>query len=196
MVDAIRHAREKKIPFLGLCLGLQVATIEFARNVCDLPEADSTEFSKSTPDPVIDLMPEQLGLDWKGGTMRLGAYPCDLVPETLAHRTYGMDRVIERHRHRYEVNNRYRKVLERHGLVFSGNYTERNLAEIIEIPDHPWFLAVQFHPEFKSKPLDPHPLFRGFVQAALALEACTPPAQAAAPPTVQEAPRQAVREPR
>jgi CTP synthase len=175
MIEAIRHARENKLPFFGLCLGLQIATIEFARNVCGLPEADSTEFAKDTPDPVIDLMPEQLGLDWMGGTMRLGAYPCDLVPDSLAHRTYGMDKVIERHRHRYEVNNRYRKTIEKHGLVFSGNYTERNLAEIIELPDHPWFLAVQFHPEFKSKPLDPHPLFRGFVQAAMAHQACTAP---------------------
>jgi CTP synthase len=184
MIDSIRYARERKLPFFGLCLGLQLATIEFARNVCGLREADSTEFRKDSPDPVIDLMPEQLGLDWMGGTMRLGAYPCDLVPESLAHRTYGTNRVIERHRHRYEVNNRYRATIEEHGLVFSGNYTERNLAEIIELPDHPWFLAVQFHPEFKSRPLDPHPLFRGFVQAALAHQAFAagrPLAEAAKP---------------
>jgi CTP synthase len=178
MIEAIRYARENGLPFFGLCLGLQVATIEFARHVCGLDEADSTEFSKATPDPVIDLMPEQLGLDWMGGTMRLGAYPCDLAPASLARRLYGADRVIERHRHRYEVNNLYRKTLEKHGLVFSGNYTERNLAEIIELPDHPWFLAVQFHPEFKSKPLEPHPLFKGFVQAALAYRAPAPPASA------------------
>jgi CTP synthase len=127
-----------------------------------------------------------------GGTMRLGAYPCDLVPESLAHRSYGMERVIERHRHRYEVNNRYRKTIEKHGLVFSGNFTERNLAEIVELPDHPWFLAVQFHPEFKSKPLDPHPLFKGFVQAAIAHRAVGQPAANEGTPR----PRETVRESR
>jgi CTP synthase len=192
MIEAIRYAREKKLPFFGLCLGLQVATIEFARNVCGLPEADSTEFSKTTPDPVIDLMPEQLGLDWMGGTMRLGAYPCDLAPESLAHRLYGVNRVIERHRHRYEVNNRYRNLLESHGLVFSGNFTEKNLAEIIELPDHPWFLAVQFHPEFKSKPLEPHPLFKGFVEAAMARAE----ADSGAPKAGRESPREAARDAR
>jgi CTP synthase len=187
MIEAIRYARERKLPFFGLCLGLQVATIEFARHVCGLPDADSTEFAKETPDPVIDLMPEQLGIDCMGGTMRLGAYPCDLVADSLAHRLYGTNRVIERHRHRYEVNNRYRRILEEKGLLFSGNFTEKNLAEIIELPDHPWFLAVQFHPEFKSKPLVPHPLFRGFVQAAAGQMGILPPQPKAERETPQTA---------
>ncbi|HYC78965.1 MAG TPA: CTP synthase, partial [Planctomycetota bacterium] len=168
MIRAIRYARERKIPFFGLCLGLQVATIEFARNVCGLAEANSTEFRPDGPEPVIDLMEEQHRVDTLGGTMRLGAYSCELLPNSLAHRLYGRDEISERHRHRWELNNRYRAALESKGLVISGNHREKNLAEIVEYPDHPWFLAVQFHPEFKSKPTRPHPLFRGFVRAALA----------------------------
>ena len=167
MILAIKWARENKMPFFGICLGLQVATIEFARHMCGLSRAHSTEMDKSTPDPVIDLMSEQQGLDRMGGTMRLGAYPCDLVAGTLAREMYGADRISERHRHRFEVNNAYRKALEAKGLVFSGNYAEKGLAEIIEYPDHPWFLAVQFHPEFQSKPLRAHPIFKGFVRAAV-----------------------------
>ncbi len=177
MIQAIRYARDAKLPFFGLCLGLQLATIEFARNVCGIDGATSTEFQKDCAEPVIDLMPEQQTVDRLGGTMRLGAYPCDLVPNTLAHRLYGASRVSERHRHRYEVNNHYRTALEDRGFVFSGNFTEKNLAEIVEFPDHPWFLAVQFHPEFKSKPLVPHPLFRGFVQAAIARKSVEAQAQ-------------------
>ena len=167
MILAIKWARENKMPFFGICLGLQVATIEFARHMCGLSRAHSTEMDKSTPDPVIDLMSEQQGIDRMGGTMRLGAYPCDLVAGTLAREMYGADRISERHRHRFEVNNAYRKALEAKGLVFSGNYAEKGLAEIIEYPDHPWFLAVQFHPEFQSKPLRAHPIFKGFVRAAV-----------------------------
>jgi CTP synthase len=167
MILAIKWARENKMPFFGICLGLQVATIEYARHMCGLSRAHSTEMDKSTPDPVIDLMSEQQGVDRMGGTMRLGAYPCDLVAGTLAREMYGADRISERHRHRFEVNNAYRKALEAKGLVFSGNYAEKGLAEIIEYPDHPWFLAVQFHPEFQSKPLRAHPIFKGFVRAAV-----------------------------
>ncbi len=167
MILAIKWAREHKMPFFGICLGLQVATIEFARNVCGMLKANSTEMDTSTPDPIIDLMSEQQGIDRLGGTMRLGAYPCDLVTGSLAHKMYGTGRISERHRHRFEVNNRYRSALEAKGLMFSGNYTDKGLAEIIEYPDHPWFVAVQFHPEFQSKPLRAHPLFKGFVRAAI-----------------------------
>jgi CTP synthase len=168
MIRAIRYARERKIPFFGLCLGLQVAVIEFARNVCGMTHADSEEFTPDGPEPVIGLMAEQQSVADLGGTMRLGAYPCTLTPNSLAHRLYGKPVVSERHRHRYELNNRYRAALEAKGLVVSGNFAEKNLAEIVEYPDHPWFLAVQYHPEFKSKPTRPHPLFKGFVRAALA----------------------------
>ena len=168
MIRAIRYARERKIPFFGLCLGLQVATIEFARHVCGITEASSAEFRPDGPDSVIDLMEEQQRIAGLGGTMRLGAYPCALVPNSLAHRLYGKETISERHRHRFELNNRYREALESKGLVISGNFVAKNLAEIVEFPDHPWFLAVQFHPEFKSKPTRPHPLFKGFVRAALA----------------------------
>jgi CTP synthase len=168
MIRAIRYARERNLPFFGLCLGLQVATIEFARHMCGLPEANSTEFRPDGPEPVIDLMEEQHRIAGLGGTMRLGAYPCALTSGSLAHRLYGKEEISERHRHRWELNNRYRGILESKGLVISGNYKEKNLAEIVEYPDHPWFLAVQFHPEFKSKPTRPHPLFKGFMRAALA----------------------------
>ena len=167
-VEAIRFARESKIPYLGLCLGLQCAVIEYARNVCGLSEANSSEFDPKTPDPVIDLLPEQEGVVDMGGTMRLGTYPCEILPGSLAERCYGESLIQERHRHRYEVNPKYHGILQEHGMVFSGMSPDRRLVEIIELPDHPYFIAGQFHPELKSRPTRPHPLFREFVGAALA----------------------------
>jgi CTP synthase len=167
-VAAIQFARERRIPYLGLCLGLQCAVIEFARNVCGLEGANSSEFDPSTPHPVIDLLPEQEGVVDKGGTMRLGAYPAELLPGSLAERVYGEPVVSERHRHRYEVNPAYHAALQEHGMVLSGMSPDRRLVEIIELPDHPYFIAGQFHPELKSRPTRPHPLFRDFVGAALA----------------------------
>jgi|YNPMSStandDraft_1061717.scaffolds.fasta_scaffold01225_15 CTP synthase len=166
-ITAIRYARENKIPFLGLCLGLQCAVIEFARNVCNLQGANSTEFDPKTPHPVIDLLPEQREIKNMGGTMRLGGYRCELKEGTLASRLYNRAYVVERHRHRYEVNNEYRGILESNGLVVSGIYKERDLVEIIELKDHPFFIATQFHPEFTSRPNRPHPLFSGFIRATL-----------------------------
>jgi CTP synthase len=166
-VTAIRYAREQNIPFLGLCLGMQCAVIEFARNKAGFKTADSSEFNAMTEDPVIDILPAQRGVKSKGGTMRLGSYPCHLEKGTLAHAAYGRDEVSERHRHRYEFNNRYRKALTKAGLVISGVYKKEDLVEIIELRDHPWFLATQFHPEFQSRPREPHPLFRDFIGAAL-----------------------------
>jgi CTP synthase len=167
-VAAIQFAREHRIPYLGLCLGLQCAVIEFARNVCGLPDANSSEFDPATPDAVIDLLPEQEGVEDMGGTMRLGAYPADILPDTLAQRVYGEPVVSERHRHRYEVNPAYHEVLQQHGMVFSGMSPDRRLVEIVELPEHPYFIAGQFHPELKSRPTRPHPMFRDFVGAALA----------------------------
>ncbi|MGM0461224.1 MAG: CTP synthase [Fibrobacterota bacterium] len=166
-IEAIRYAREEKIPFLGICLGMQMAVVEFARNVMGLAEANSTELIDSTKDPVIDIMDEQLGIEEKGGTMRLGSYPCSLTENSLAHRLYGETLVHERHRHRYEFNNSYYHMFTENGLCFSGHYTEKNLVEIVEISDHPFFMGVQFHPEFKSRPVEPHPLFAGFIKSAL-----------------------------
>ncbi len=166
-IAAIRYARENKIPFLGLCLGMQCATIEFARNVCGMEDAHSTEFSKDTKYPVIDLMQSQVDVEDKGGTMRLGAYPCKLVEGTKAREVYGEEIIQERHRHRYEFNNDYRQKLMAKGLVIAGTLPDNSLVEIIELKDHPWFVASQFHPELKSRPNRPHPLFKGFVQAAL-----------------------------
>ena len=162
-----KYARENNVPFLGICLGLQCAVIEFARNVCGLKDANSTEFDKKTPYPVIDLMESQRAIKRKGGTMRLGSYSCDLKPKTETAREYRKKYITERHRHRWEVNNRYRNRLEDHGLVVSGINTELNLVEIIEYPDHPWFIASQFHPELKSRLNGAHPLFRGFIGAAV-----------------------------
>ncbi len=162
-----KFARENNIPYFGICLGMQVAVIEFARNVAGLKEAHSTEFDRETPYPVIDLMPEQKGVNAKGGTMRLGAYRCVLKEGTKAREIYKKPEIYERHRHRYEFNPKYRPILEKKGLVVSGIYEERNLAEIIELPNHRWFIACQFHPEFKSKPLNPHPLFVDFVKASI-----------------------------
>ncbi|MDD3180693.1 MAG: CTP synthase [Opitutaceae bacterium] len=164
---AARYARERRIPYYGLCLGLQVAVIEFARNVLKLCNANSCEFDPNTPHPVIALMEEQKQVVDKGATMRLGAYECRLKPGTLAHRAYKADTVHERHRHRFEVNNAYRERLERAGLVVSGVNPRRNLVEIVELKGHPWYVAVQFHPEFQSKPNKAHPLFAAFVAAAI-----------------------------
>ena len=165
-IEAIRHAREAKLPFLGICLGLQAAVTEFARNVCGIPDAGSAEFGAATP--VIDLMEDQKRVSDMGGTMRLGAYPCRLRPGTRAQSAYGVDLVEERHRHRYEVNNAYRGRLEEAGLVVAGVYQDLDLVEIVELPDHPYFVATQYHPEFRSKPTAAHPLFRELIAAAVA----------------------------
>ena len=166
-IAAIRWARENGIPFFGICLGLQCAVIEFARNVLGLAEAHTLEYTLATPDPVIHLLPSQLGVSEKGGTMRLGAYECRLSPGSLAQRLYGAEAVSERHRHRYEVNNAYRERFRAAGLQASGIHPELDVVEIMELQGHPFFVGVQFHPEFKSSPLKPHPIFRGFVAAAL-----------------------------
>jgi CTP synthase len=166
-IKAAQFARERGIPYFGLCLGMQVATIEFARNVVGWQEANSSEFDPSAPQKVIDLMADQSGILEKGGTMRLGAYRCTLREGSLARRAYGKAEVEERHRHRYEFNNKYAAQLQSRGLMLSGKCVGRELVEIIELPDHPWFLAVQFHPELKSRPHEPHPLFVDFVRAAL-----------------------------
>ncbi len=166
-IAAVQYARENGIPFLGICLGLHCASIEFARNVCGLDGAHGTEFDPATPHPIIDLLESQRNLTQLGGTMRLGSYPCKLVKGTLAHECYGKNAIEERHRHRYEFNDSYRDIFAKNGMEFSGIYPELNLVEIIEYKNHPFFIACQFHPEFKSRPLRPHPLFRGFVKAGL-----------------------------
>jgi len=166
-ISAARYAREHKIPYLGLCLGMQVAVIEFARDVAGLKKAHSSEFDPKTPEPVISLLPGQDVNGAKGATMRLGAWRCQLVGGSLAERLYGEPQVHERHRHRYEVNNDYRELLHRNGMVCSGISPDYRLVEIIEIPSHPYFIATQFHPEFKSRPNRAHPLFRGLIEAAL-----------------------------
>lgn len=176
-IEAIRYAREKKIPYFGICLGMQCAVIEFARNVCGL-DANSTEFNINIKDPVIYLMErwydfrrgrveERTEVSEKGGTMRLGAYPCILEPNTHAYKAYDTKEISERHRHRYEFNNAYKGVCTRHGMRISGTSPDGELVEIVEIEDHPWFLGCQFHPEFKSRPIEPHPLFKAFIGAAL-----------------------------
>jgi CTP synthase len=177
-IKAINYARENKIPFFGICLGMQLAVVEFARNVLKLAKANSVEMDAKTPDPVIYLIKEWF--DYRtnelqirdeqsdmGGTLRLGAYPCILKNDTNSSKAYGAEEISERHRHRYEFNNDYREELEKNGLVISGTSPDNNLVEIVEIADHPWFLGCQFHPEFKSKPMKPHPLFRDFISAAL-----------------------------
>ncbi|RME64482.1 MAG: CTP synthase, partial [Nitrospirae bacterium] len=177
-LQAIRYARQKKVPFFGICLGMQCAVIEFARNVCGLEGANSTEFDPDTPHPVIYLMKEWFNFrlnrkeyrsanDDKGGTMRLGAYPCVLKEGSFAYEAYGQKEISERHRHRYEFNNQYRDVIEQAGMRITGQSPDGNLVEIVEIPEHPWFLGCQFHPEFKSRPTEPHPLFRAFIKAAI-----------------------------
>jgi len=165
-IRAAQYAREQKLPYLGLCLGMQIATIEFASNVLKLKGAHSTEFDPQTPHPVIALLDEQRKISKKGGTMRLGSQPCQLVMGTRAAHLYGAFLVNERHRHRYEFNNAYRAKFEEAGFVFSGTSPDGKLVEIIELKDHPFFVASQFHPEFQSKPNQPHPLFKGFIAAA------------------------------
>jgi CTP synthase len=167
-IAAVRYAREQGVPFFGICLGLQVATIEFARNVMGLAEANSHEFSEHTAHKVIHLMDDQDEITDKGGTMRLGAYPCQLSEGSRAHEIYGSTTISERHRHRFEVNPAYHQALTDAGLVLSGLSPDGKLVEMIELPDHPYYVACQFHPEFKSRPLDPHPLFVAFVKAGLA----------------------------
>ncbi|KYG67363.1 CTP synthetase [Bdellovibrio bacteriovorus] len=170
-ITAIKFAREKRIPFFGICFGMQLAAIEFARNVCGIKDATSREFSgeaKRNGNFVIDSMIEQRGIVNKGGTMRLGAYPCNLVSGSRAEQVYKASAITERHRHRFEYNNKYKALFEKNGMIASGICKERDLVEIVELPDHPWFVGVQFHPEFKSKPLAPHPLFVHFVKASIA----------------------------
>jgi len=166
-VEAIRYARERNIPFFGICLGMQCAVIEYGRSVLNLQGAHSTEFSRDTPHPVICLLDEQKNVTDKGGTMRLGAQPAKLLPHSRAAHAYGDTSISERHRHRYEFNNSYRRQYEEGGMIFSGTSPDNSLVEIVELPDHPWFLAVQFHPEFKSKPIQAQPLFAAFVGAAI-----------------------------
>jgi CTP synthase len=166
-IQVIQYAREHQLPFLGLCLGMQCAVIEFARNVVGIDDADSAEFQESLKHPVIDIMEEQKSTSDKGGTMRLGQYPCHLQKNSLAATLYEAPVVMERHRHRFEVNNDYRDRLVAAGLVISGTSPDRTLVEIVELPNHPYFIASQFHPEFKSRPNRPHPLFKGLIQAAL-----------------------------
>ena len=166
-IEAIRIARETGLPFLGLCLGLQTAVIEFARNVAGMEDAHSTEFDPETGHPVIAILKAQRAITHKGGTMRVGAYPCEIPHDTLAFKLYGRDMVLERHRHRYEVNPRYHRDLAKAGLTLSGLSPDGRLAEMIELTDHPFFIASQFHPEFKSRPTRAHPLFRGLIEAGL-----------------------------
>ncbi|MGN0940336.1 MAG: CTP synthase [Selenomonadaceae bacterium] len=166
-ITAIQYAREHKIPFLGLCLGMQCSVIEFARHVCGMSDANSTEFNPDTEHPVIDLMASQKNVEDKGGTMRLGAYPCKLREGTHAYEAYGTEMISERHRHRFEFNNAYREKLSEAGLVIAGTLPDDSLVEVVEVKDHPWFVASQFHPELKSRPNNPHPLFRDFIGAAL-----------------------------
>jgi CTP synthase len=166
-INAVRYARERHVPYLGLCYGMQMAVIEFARNVCGLADAHTEEVDPHSPHPVIHILPEQKEVTYKGATMRLGAYRCQLVAGSLAERLYNAPFVFERHRHRYELNNEYREVLAKHGMVCSGISPDYRLVEIIEIPEHPYFIATQFHPEFKSRPNRAHPLFRGLIEAAV-----------------------------
>ena len=165
MMAAARYAREYSVPYLGICYGFQWATVEFARHVCELDGADSTEVDEDARDKVIYKLRDLLGVDELGGTMRLGQYPCELVPGSVAERVYGRRLVHERHRHRFEFNAAYERLLSEHGMQVSGRSPDGKFVEIAELPAHPWFIAVQFHPEFHSKPLRPHPLFASFVAA-------------------------------
>jgi CTP synthase len=171
MITAVQYAREKKIPFFGICLGMQMAVVEFARNVCGFVKANSSEFDAATSHPVIDLLPEQKAVTEKGASMRLGAYPCVLVKDSFACSAYGDVEISERHRHRYEFNNAFKESLLAKGLRITGASPDGRLAEIVEIKDHPWFLGCQFHPEFKSRPTHPHPLFSRFIRSALQMQA-------------------------
>ncbi|MFH1995830.1 MAG: CTP synthase, partial [Candidatus Omnitrophota bacterium] len=166
-IQAVQYARENNIPYLGMCLGMQIAVIEFARNVCGFKNANSTEFDRKTPHPVISLLEEQKKVKNMGGTMRLGLYRCDLKRGTNSYKSYGRKEVFERHRHRYEFNNKYRPAMEKKGFIFAGTYAKGNLVEIVEVKNHPWYVASQYHAEFKSKPDKAHPLFRDFVKAAI-----------------------------
>jgi CTP synthase len=166
-ISAIRYAREKLIPFFGICLGMQVSVIEYGRSILGLQGANSSEIDPNTPYPLIDLLPEQKDIEDMGGTMRLGLYPCKIAEGSLAMSCYDDELVYERHRHRYEFNNTYRDEIEKAGLVISGTSPDGRLVEIVELPGHPWFLSVQFHPEFTSRPNRPQPLFRDFVKASL-----------------------------
>lgn len=167
MIKACKYARENKIPYLGICLGMQIAVIEFARNVCKIEDASSTEFDELCKNPIIDLMTDQKSIVNMGGTLRLGNYECTVKEKTLAYQDYKTNTIKERHRHRYEFNNKYKELLEEKGMIFSGINTPSNLVEIIELPDHPHFIACQFHPEFKSRPTRPHPLFDSFIKASI-----------------------------
>ena len=169
-IEAIRWARENKVPYFGICLGMQTMAIEFARNVCKLKDANSTEFDQGTPFPIISLLEEQKGIQDMGGTMRLGAYPCKVAPSTLVAKAYKDKFIFERHRHRYEFNNEYREQFNANGMVFGGTSPDGTLVETCELKDHPWMVGVQFHPEFKSKPTAAHPLFRDFIKAAVKLK--------------------------
>lgn len=166
-IETVKYARENKIPFLGICLGMQCAIIELARNVVNLEGANSSEFDPNTPFPVIDLLPEQKKIKIKGGTMRLGTYSCKLEKDSLSFKVFNQEMIYERHRHRYEFNNSYKDTFSKRGIRFSGLNQNLNLVEIVELPNHPWFIGVQFHPEFKSRPNRPHPLFREFIKAAI-----------------------------
>src|ERR1700680_4029651 len=170
-IKAARSAREHKVPYLGLCLGMQVATIEFARNVCGLEGANSTEFDKDAKEPVISLLEEQRGVRNKGASMRLGTWPTKIATGTLAEKIYGSNEVLERHRHRYEFNMKYRDQMGEKGFMISGTSPDGALAELVELRDHPYFVGCQYHPEFQSKPNKPHPLFKGFIQACLVRQA-------------------------
>jgi CTP synthase len=183
-VQAVRFGRERKVPTLGLCMGMQCMVIELARTALGTDDANSTEFDAFTPHPVIDLLPEQRDVADKGGTMRLGSYPCVLEPGSVAARAYGQPIVLERHRHRYEFNNSYRELLAAHGMKFTGLSPDGRLVEIVEIPDHPFYLGTQFHPEFKSRPNRPHPLFASFIESALAFARANGRAEGA--PMLQE----------
>ena len=167
MIAAVRYARENRIPYLGICLGMQMAVIEFARHVLGYEDATSSEFSETTKHPVIDLMPDQVNVTEKGGTMRLGSYPCAVREGTLLHACYGKTLIHERHRHRFEFNNDFRGQMTAGGMTLAGLSPDGRLVEIVELPGHPWFVGAQFPPEFKSRPNRPHPLFFGFVKAAL-----------------------------
>jgi CTP synthase len=166
-ISAVRYARENKVPFLGICLGMQMAVIEFARHVCGMEDAHSSELSHTTTHPVIDLMPDQRSITAMGGTMRLGSYPCKVMShESRTYEAYGAEEINERHRHRYEFNNDYREAMTKAGLMLAGLSPDERLVEIVELPEHPWFVGVQFHPELKSRPNRAHPLFREFIGAA------------------------------
>ncbi|MBI5153880.1 gamma-glutamyl-gamma-aminobutyrate hydrolase family protein, partial [Candidatus Poribacteria bacterium] len=169
-VHAANFARVNQVPYFGICLGMQVALVAFARHVCGLEGANSTEFNETTPHPIVDLMASQKAILDLGGTMRLGSYPCELRADTKVAAAYGRKAIRERHRHRYEVNNKYRGLLEENGMRVAGMFPETDLVEIIELSGHPWYVGCQFHPEFQSRPLEPHPLFRDFVGAIVASE--------------------------